>query len=301
MKRKIEEVGIHFSKRRTYRQKHFFLNRLITQLSSVGCEMNMIEKNSKTDRSNHLVVGSLKKSKIVIVAAYDTGSKHLNPFYTYQPLNSRHNYKEEMRNIMGYSILTIIVISFAILFTKWGFRGDMLQKAAVIIFNLSATILVFRWVKKPDNKFNMNRNSAAVSVMYESIERIKKGCYVFLDNAVKSDQGYHEFSKEIQDQHVIVLDCIAKGEHMCLAYRIGMEQMAKKIKDAFELPIELIPLEEKQYRNTPLSGFKNGYMLTSGELCKGMIYVKKVRNASDVEIDLVRLEKVEKGLEELFS
>ncbi len=300
MRSKIEEVGIHFSKRRTYRQKYLFLNRLIGQLKGTGCETDMIEKQSKTGRSNHLVIGDLKKKKVIIAAAYDTGSKMLNPFYTYTPLDSRHNYKEEMRNAAAYSILTIGLVALAVFFTRWGFQGAIFHKTTAVLFDLIAVLLVFRWMKRPDNKFNINRNSGAIAVMYESIEKTGKGCYVFLDNSVMSNQGYYEFSEAVQDQQVIVLDCIARGEEMFLAYQAGMEKMAQKIADAFEMSIHLLPLNEKQYANTPMAGLKSGFMLTSGRLSGGVVCVKQVRNSSDVNIDLDQLEKVEKGIEALF-
>ena len=50
MRDKIEEVGIHFSKRRSNRDKYRFMNRLVSCLKEAGCRMDMMEAGINTAR-----------------------------------------------------------------------------------------------------------------------------------------------------------------------------------------------------------------------------------------------------------
>lgn len=46
MKAKIEEVGIHFSKRRSSTDKYRFMNRLVSQLKESKIPMQMLQEKS---------------------------------------------------------------------------------------------------------------------------------------------------------------------------------------------------------------------------------------------------------------
>ena len=64
MRDKIEEVGIHFSKRRSSRDKYRFMNRLVSCLKEAGVVgSDMMEAGDKHSQSHHLVTGDLNKSR----------------------------------------------------------------------------------------------------------------------------------------------------------------------------------------------------------------------------------------------
>lgn len=296
MRDKIEEVGIHFSKRRTSRDKLRFMNRLIGQLKARGLPLQMIQKKSRSGVSNHLVAGDCKKSRWVFMASYDTGTRMLNPCYEYCPLNSKHNFREEMKNVAAYSVLTLLVAALAVFWTRSFAEYSILWKVLTVIGDMAVLGLIYRWMKRPGNKVNMNRNSGAVSVLYDCAEKAKKGCFVFVDHGAMTNQGFYEVAEQFESRYVLMLDCIASGEELFLAHRTGQEDTARKLAEAFDCDVHLLPLNEEQYRNTPLMCFQNGFMLTLGTLKKETVYVKHARRSSDMDMDLERMQQIEDGI-----
>lgn len=297
MRAKIEEVGIHFSRRRSNRDKYRFMNRLVSQLQERKIPMQMLqEKRSRGSMSNHLVAGQMKKSRWIIMASYDTGSKMLNPRYAFTPLNSKHNFREEMKNVAGYSLLTLLAAALAVFWTRNILEYSTLWKVLTVLADVLILGLVWRWMKKPDNKMNMNRNSGAVAVLYDCAEKSRTGCFVFVDRGVMSNEGFYELVPKFGRQPVLILESIASGEELFLAFRKGQEKRADEIVSALECSVHLLPLEEEAYKNTPLEGFENGFMLTRGSFRKGTVYVKNVRNRKDFEMDLEQMQKIEDGI-----
>lgn len=297
MRAKIEEVGIHFSRRRSNRDKYRFMNRLVSQLKESRIPMQMLqEKKSRGGTSNHLVAGKPEKSRWIVMASYDTGSKMLNPCYEFTPLNSKHNFREEMKNVAGYSVLTLFVAAFAVFWTRNFPEYSMLWKVLTVLGDVLVLGLVWRWMKKPDNKMNMNRNSGAVAVLYDCAEKSRTGCFVFVDRGVMSNEGFYELAPKFGRQSVLILESIASGEELFLAFRKGQEKKADEIVRALECKVHLLALDEESYKNTPLEGFENGFMLTGGSLKKGTVCVKNVRNGKDFDMDLEQLQKIEDGI-----
>ena len=297
MKEKIEEVGIHFSRRRSNRDKYRFMNRLVSQLKGGKLPLQMLqEKKSRGGMSNHLVAGEPKKSRWIVMASYDTGSKILNPCYEFTPLDSKHNFREEMKNVAGYSVLTLFVAVLAVVWTRNFPQYSMLWKVLTVLADLVVLGLVWRWMKKPDNKMNMNRNSGAVAVLYDCVEKARTGCFVFVDRAVMSNEGFYELVPKFGRQPVLILESIASGEELFLAFRKGQEKKADEIVRSLECEVHLLALDEEAYKNTPLEGFENGFMLTRGSLKKGTVRVKNVRNGKDFEMDLEQMQKIEEGI-----
>lgn len=297
MRAKIEEVGIHFSRRRSNRDKLRFMNRLVSQLKEGKLPLQMMqEKKSRGGMSNHLVVGEPKKSRWIVMASYDTGSKMLNPRYEFTPLNSKHNFREEMKNVAGYSVLTLIAATLAVYWTRNFPAYSMLWKILTVLADVLVLGLVWRWMKKPDNKMNMNRNSGSVAVLYDCAEKSRTGCFVFADKSVMSNEGFYELASKFGRQPVLILESIASGEELFLAFRKGQEKKADEIVRALECRVQLLPLDEEAYKNTPLEGFEKGFMLTRGSLRKGNVCVKNVRNGKDFEMDLDQMQKIEDGI-----
>ncbi len=296
MRDKIEEVGIHFSKRRSNRDKYRFMNRLVSCLKEAGCRMDMMEAGDKHSQSHHLVTGDLNKSRRVFLAAYDTGSKMLVPGYRYTPLDSRRNFREEMKNIAAYSLLTLIIAVLAVYLTRMFWGGSMAVRALIVMIDIIAVLLVFRWMKKPDNKVNMNRNSGAVAVLYSSAEKSKDGCFLFVDNGVVSNQGFYEVSERLKSQDAVVLDSVAGDGDLFLACKEQNKKKAEEITKAFACRIRVWPLSEEEYKNTPLEGFQNGYILTAGEEKNGKIYVRHARTSADMDLNVKRMEQIRDGI-----
>ena len=81
IKEKVEEVGVHFSTRRSKRDKYLFVNRLAGKLQEAGRTLQIFQKNQESGEGRHLVSGTIGGGWI-FAAAYDTGTKMLNPAYT---------------------------------------------------------------------------------------------------------------------------------------------------------------------------------------------------------------------------
>ena len=95
------------------------------------------------------------------------------------------------------------------------------MKIGVVLLDLIAVYLILRWMKKPDNRMNMNRNSGSVAILYDCAEQSGKGCYAFLDHGIMNNAGFFEFAAQVQNQPVMVLDCLSEGEELFLAYKKG--------------------------------------------------------------------------------
>lgn len=296
MRDKIEEVGIHFSRRRSNRDKYRFMNRLVSCLKEAGCRMDMMEAGDKHSQSHHLVTGDLNKSRRIFLAAYDTGSKMLVPGYRYMPLDSKRNFRGEMKNIAAYSLLTLIIAVLAVYLTRTFWGGTMAVRALIVAADIIAVLLVFRWMKKPDNKVNMNRNSGAVAVLYSCAEKAKNGCFLFVDNGVVSNQGFYEISERLKGQEAVVLDSVAGDGELFLACREQNKKKAEEMAKAFPCRIRIWPLTEEEYKNTPLEGFQNGYLLTAGEERNGKIYVRHARTSADMDLNIERMEQIRDGI-----
>lgn len=296
MREKIEEVGIHFSRRRSSRDKYRFMNRLVSQLKDGKLPLQMLQEKSKGGMSNHLAAGDLKKTNWVVMASYDTGSKMLNPCYEYTPLDSKHNFREEMKNIAGYSVLTLLVAALAVFWTRNFPEYSLLWKILTVLADALVLGLIYRWMKKPDNKMNMNRNSGSAAVLYDCAQRSRTGCFVFVDHGVMSNQGFYEVASRVGKKPVLVLESIASGEELFLACRAGQERKAQEIIKALECEVHLLALDEEQYKNTPLEGFENGFLLTLGSLKKGTVCVKHARTGKDLEMDVERMQKIADGI-----
>ena len=78
IKEKVEEVGVHFSTRRSKRDKYLFVNRLAGKLQEAGRTLQIFQKNQESGEGRHLVSGKIGGGWI-FAAAYDTGTKMLNP------------------------------------------------------------------------------------------------------------------------------------------------------------------------------------------------------------------------------
>jgi len=295
MRDKIEEVGIHFSRRRTNRDKYRFMNHLVSQLKDGKLPLHILQEKGKDGMSNHLIAGD-RKNNWIIMASYDTGSKILNPCYEFTPLDSKHNFREEMKNIAGYSVLTLLVAMIAVFWTQGFPEYSLLWKALTVLADVLILLLIFRWMKKPDNKMNMNRNSGAVAVLYDCAGKSRTGCFAFVDHGVMSNRGFYEISGRVEKQSVLVLESISSGEELFLAYRAGQKKKAQEIAKVFDCEVHLLELTETQYKNTPLEGFESGFMLTLGSFKKGTVYVRNARGSRDLEMDLKRMQKIEDGI-----
>lgn len=83
-KRKSRGSRSSFSTRRSKRDKYLFVNRLAGKLQEAGRTLQIFQKNQESGEGRHLVSGKIGGGWI-FAAAYDTGTKMLNPAYTYMP------------------------------------------------------------------------------------------------------------------------------------------------------------------------------------------------------------------------
>lgn len=54
IKEKVEEVGVHFSTRRSKRDKYLFVNRLAGKLQEAGRTLQIFQKNQESGEGRHL-------------------------------------------------------------------------------------------------------------------------------------------------------------------------------------------------------------------------------------------------------
>lgn len=80
-----------------------------------------------------------------------------------------------MLNVAIYSILSLIVAAGAVFVSKDFMTYGLGMKIGVVLLDLIAVYLILRWMKKPDNRMNMNRNSGSVAILYDCAEQSGKG------------------------------------------------------------------------------------------------------------------------------
>lgn len=134
-----------------------------------------------------------------------------------------------MLNVAIYSILSLLVAAGAVFVSKDFMTYGLGMKIGVVLLDLIAVYLILRWMKKPDNRMNMNRNSGSVAILYDCAEQSGKGCYAFLDHGIMNNAGFFEFAAQVQNQPVMVLDCLSDGEELFLAYKKAVSTKQKRL------------------------------------------------------------------------
>ena len=288
-------------------QKNKFLQTFGDQLQYLHYDAKVEHDKSKTN-SNILIVGNPKSASQIFVTGFDTGTTSVIPNFRYYPFNNKKSQKQKLIDSIVRFILSILValLDFFVL-NKISFIINTLWLRIVVnvIAVLAFTIIV---VGLPSS-YNMQRNTAAVSLLYKAGGEIKsnrKFCMIYADKTANNGfVGYAAIAEILSNyikKNYVIIDSIAYGEKLYLLHRNEDLEIAEKIASNFvDIDIELIGVNNNEIENTPIMSYQHGFMLVAGQKDKdGDVYCLNTRNSS-TDCDLDRLNKILKGIKRIVN
>lgn len=291
MKDALVNFGVHLSKRKSKKEKFYFLNTITKNFATQKIPYTLQEESGKLATCRNLYVGDIEKSKIVLVSAYDTGSKMLLKL-PYYPLNAKKNIINESINLIMYSLFAILCILLIFLSSPLILSASIIPRFIGILIDGALITIIYLTMLMPSANFNMNRNTASVALLYKLAEKkLDSISYAFTDYSVTTYLGYKllaNYCNSAGDKKIfIIIDSIASGETL---YILHNKESSKANELAKLLDARLIHLTEEEFKATPMSGFDHSIMLTSGSLIDKDLKIFNQRNKSDYKIDIKRME-----------
>lgn len=295
--------GVTLAKRYTPRQKSIFLSQAHKYFQDLGYKVSYQNIKSKLSSVTNMVIGELSTTSVVVACAYDTPSKAALPNYLYYPFNRKKNLQQENINLIIQFILMGLCF-LGIYFLLSHSKGySLLFKIVSFLISGILGFTAYKLMKGYANKVNFNRCSASVALIAKLALKLKEKksiAFVLLDQNVNSYEGLKLLKNEIKNSKkiIIYLDSLSFGTKLVCAHNEKMNntsvQLLKQLK-----PLELI---DKTYgtercEDTMLHFFTDMLVLTSGEIIQGQLAVKNSRSSKDYEVDMNRLESIEKGIE----
>ncbi|GFP76437.1 hypothetical protein bsdtw1_02540 [Clostridium fungisolvens] len=294
--------GVTLSKRYTFKQKKIFLSETHQYFQNLDYEISYQNNKSKLKSVTNMVIGELDKANVVVVCAYDTPSSVLLPNYLYYPFNIKKNLAQENINLVLQFVLMGLCFS-AIYFLVSPF--NTFSSIGKIIVSLLCGILGFiayKLMQGSANKVNFNRSSASVALIGKLAEELKGNndiAFVLLDQNINSYEGLKLLKKELKNSRklILYLDCLAYGTYLVCAHNEKMKETADQLIYHLK-PLNIInkTYKPERYEETMLKFSTNMLVLTNGEIINEQLAVKNTRSRKDYQLDIKRLESIEKGL-----
>ena len=293
MKDIMHDIAVTIPKRYTRNQKELFLRLLLTELEGSGLSLDTVTMGNKTIKYVNLVVGDLAKANKVVFVGYDTPSKMLIPNYEFTPLDVKKIMNYEKLNRALLFIVPLLFIFFTtLIFNKAS--GNILMYIVAVVFALITLYSFFKVAPGIANRFNFNRNSAAVAVAVRLIKEYNgsdKVAFVFCDNMAESYLGLFDFVDTIsKDKQIIILDALACGESLVL---FSTNKNANELKEEFLFEDYEMRCINMNRVSDIFSSIKNELIfICSGKLEKRKFILENVRTSKDIAVDMKRLEVI---------
>jgi len=240
-----DEIIENYMVRKSKKQKRRFIERVEEMLGKEGYQVD-IEKGGIL-ASKNIVVGDVKKAKVIMTAHYDTCA--LCPFPNIVT----------PRNILAYVIYQFFLIflffavSLVIGLSVAFITGN--TEIGKIVTILSIIGLCVQIMIGFPNKNTYNDNTSGVVTLIEIAMKLpeeyrEKLAFVFFDNEelglVGSRVFYKKHHREIKDKLVINLDCVSDGDHMLVI----ANRSARKDQEIYgKLKEILSSTDEKEVRH----------------------------------------------------
>lgn len=284
--------------RKTWKQKSAF----IEYVKAYAEEMEMpvtVEEGGRYVRSRNVVLGDLKRARMLITAHYDTCARL--PFSNFMTPNNWPIV------ILTEGILIALIAAAGV----WlgGAAGDLMRAAAwpgwlawmlgfALGVSVSAALLALMLIG-PANPHNANDNTSGVTFVLGAMERLKARtdvAYVLFDNEEKGLLGASAFiaahPQAARRCLVVNMDCIGDGSTLLYTgtKRAMAHPLAKKIEAALldtasqyalfavsgEFPKWLYPSDQMLFpRGTAFAALKG----------KRLLYLDRIHTARDTVLD----------------
>ncbi len=295
--------GVTLAKRYTAKQKSIFLSQVYQYFLKLGYKISYQNNSNKVNPVTNMVIGELDTASVVVVCAYDTPSRVVIPNYLYYPFNTKKNLREENINLFFQFILMgicFISIYFLLIFFK---TYSLLFKIISSLICGILVIIAYKLMKGSANRVNFNRCSSSVALIAKLAQELKENkniSFVLLDQNVNSYEGLKLLKKELKNNKklILYLDSLAFGTNLVCAHNEKMNDIADLLVNHLkDLNIINKTYKQERCRETMLHFFDNMLVLTSGEIIRGELAVKNSRSGKDYQLDINRLERIEKGIE----
>lgn len=213
MKDFFTALCIQFANRSTAKKKLRFLNWIVPLFQKYGYPAEIVNDKAKFGRICDVVFGDIKKAKLVVLVPYDTPQKYLFSNSVYYPVDGSKNRKVQFHNLLGQTVLSILMMVLAIGVSYLAMKQAGISRYAYIILSFFIFLIAFVFGKGIGNRYNFNRNSAAICVAMElAKKKIESTAFVFVDATAQSYKGYqllkHTYDKLLEQKKVVFLDCI---------------------------------------------------------------------------------------------
>lgn len=285
--------GATLGRRRSNRQKELFRQQLKQDLSEAGLAVHDQEYNGRFYHLHNLVAGDIDSAATVFVVPYDTLARTIVPC-KYYPFHPELTLREERRDLivrLGLAVLAFVAAYFSILMLNGWIAwvvGIVLTAAGLLVLHGSS------------NRFNFNRSSAAVAAMVSTARQLGaegNAAFAFCDRSASGYEGYRLLASHLPAKpSVVILDSLARGEKMVLAYTETCTGRAQRLQKELQMPVVLRAYDAEQSKRNLLALFPNGMVLTSGSIQNGEFLVEDTRTPRDVGLDLPRLQKIVSAL-----
>lgn len=298
MKDLLFHFGITLGKRYTNKQKQLFINELTKEVEKNKWEINTIKKKKFSFVNTHIIIGNLKVAETVLLAAYDTPTKSFIPNLKYYPFKQEKNLSFDQLNLIIQSVISgLLFVVFYFVIKNSMIWDSMILKGIVWIISLFVFVQLFNIMTGYPNRFNYNRNSAALALIIDLLKENtlkKKVAFILVDKASSGLEGFKDINDlKIIPQHVktIILDGLASGEYLAMASSPNFKNIAEDLISSLDLKEEILLrlFTDDTNKNQVFNYFPNGMMLVSGDRDKNDLVLHKTRTSKDFEIELERL------------
>lgn len=277
---------IQFANRSNAKKKVRFLNWAISYFQKLGYPIEIVNDKAKFGRVCDVIFGDLKKAKQVILVPYDTPLKFTIKKGGYYPLNKDKNRKVQLQNLLVQTLVSILWMGIAFLFMYASMKQEQVIKYGMWVVCCICFFPAFLFGKGIGNRYNFNRNTAAIAVAMD-LAKDKKDtlAYVFIDATTQSYKGYQllvsKYEAVLAKQTIILLDCIGTSDPC----HILTTQTCHE--DALQPYWYSIDTDE----HSVLSMFKHSYLLTRAKLEEEEWIVEHTGTKKDNRVDFPALEE----------
>lgn len=303
MKDEMMIFGVGLPRRFKAREKSVFAEEALKRFKAMGYAISLDQIKDKPAVVSNLVVGDIKKAKVVFVAPYDTPSQMLIPNYKYLPFNIRYNMKMEKINLFLQFLIVVLAAILGYFVLSRFQAADWWIQCLFVVAGLLLVWIIFHFSQAIPNKVNFNRNSASIVLCLKLAEELKdqKVAFILADHASTSYRGIRAIQTTYEaiekKKKFILLDCLGHGDTLVAAHGPNMEKDVAILQSvAGELN-----LYDKAYskEKTEINGL--ALLTNSLKLCVGTIenkefVIRKTRTKNDIYVDFERLEKIKEML-----
>ena len=302
MKEMLIQTAMIYGRRNAVSKRKNFIALFSEQIRRLGFNVKLDEGFNTSVRKFSAVYGTPKDAKAVFLTGYDTPTATVYPGHRYYPLNIRKSAKNNLIDTWLRVLIGVILLAGVILLTRLPFFAEK-RIARYALIGLYSILFVFL-LRGIDCRYNFNRNTSAVTLLYETAQVLKgdkKYAFGYVDDTVNAPLGYKRMAdilkNDVANKDVVILEAIGDGDEVFLVHKDAQDEEAKRILSHFkDLEIKDISISEEQSANTILSYFPKTFVLTSGRMVNGEIECRKTRSYSSLGCDIDRLEALEKGI-----